>query len=47
MNNRLEQKINIENPTIIRWYTETADFLQIEISPAHILRIKIDRILKK
>lgn len=47
MNKRLDQKINVKNPTIIRWYTEAADFLQIEISPTHIVRIKIDKPVTK
>jgi hypothetical protein len=47
MYNRPEQKLDIKDPIIIRWQTKSADFLQIEISPTHIFRIKIDKIVKK
>jgi hypothetical protein len=47
MDNWMKQKINIKNTVIISWHTESADFLQIEISPRHIFRIRIDRIKNK
>ena len=33
----------VTNPVLIRWQTKAAEFLQIEISPSHIFRIKIDK----
>jgi hypothetical protein len=47
MNSRPERKMYIKNPVVIRWQTESADFLQIEISPTHIFRIKVDKLFKK
>jgi hypothetical protein len=32
-----------KTPILIRWRTQTAEFLEIEVSPSHIFRIKIDR----
>jgi hypothetical protein len=43
MNNRLSRVSQIKNPVITKWQTKKASFLQIEISPSHILRIKIDK----
>ena len=31
------------NPVMVRWETKTAEFLQIEVSPSHIFRIRIDK----
>jgi len=31
------------NPVILKWETDSAEFFQLEISPAHIFRIKIDK----
>ncbi|MFH1867682.1 MAG: hypothetical protein ABH843_01805 [Candidatus Omnitrophota bacterium] len=38
---------NMHNPTVTRWETKTAEFLQIELSPSHIFRIRIDKIENK
>ncbi len=38
---------NMHNPIVTRWETDTAEFLQIELSSSHIFRIKIDKILNK
>lgn len=35
------------NPIVTRWETKTAEFLQIELSPSHMFRIKIDKITNK
>ena len=41
---RWQQTLNhTYNPMVTRWETKTAEFLQIEISPSHIFRIKIDK----
>jgi hypothetical protein len=32
-----------EQPIVLRWHTASADFLQIKISSAHILRVRIDK----
>ncbi|MFA5068751.1 MAG: hypothetical protein WC300_00800 [Candidatus Omnitrophota bacterium] len=44
MHKRFELKSNMKCPIIIRWRTKDADFMQIEISPVRILRIKVDRL---
>ncbi len=35
------------NPIVTRWETKAAEFLQIEISPSHTFRIRIDKNIKK
>ncbi len=30
-------------PVLVRWETKAAEFIQIEVSPLHVLRIKIDK----
>lgn len=32
---------------IVTWETKAAKFIQIEISPFHIFRIKIDKVISK
>jgi hypothetical protein len=39
--------IYIANPRVVTWETQWAKFLHIEISPSHILRVKIDKHNKK
>lgn len=34
-------------PVIATWETKTAKFIHIEISPFHIFRIKIDKVISK
>ncbi|NQT95951.1 MAG: hypothetical protein HQ572_05815 [Candidatus Omnitrophica bacterium] len=31
------------NPVMMRWETDTAEFFQLEVSPSHIFRVKIDK----
>ena len=40
---RWTDKKHTYNPVMVRWETETAEFLQIEVSPSHIFRIKVDK----
>ncbi|MDD5504900.1 MAG: hypothetical protein PHV77_06315 [Candidatus Omnitrophica bacterium] len=47
MYKRLKFKSDMKCPMITRWQTRNADFMQIEISPVHVLRIKIDKAVKK
>jgi hypothetical protein len=42
-----KDEMQIKNLVIIKWHTVSANFLQIEFSPTHIFRIKVDKVLKK
>jgi len=44
MNIRWANKKNGSNPVMVRWETKTAEFIQIDVSPSHIFRIKIDKL---
>ena len=43
MNIRWTDANHAYSAVVIRWETKTAEFLQIEVSPSHIFRIKIDK----
>jgi hypothetical protein len=47
MNIRWVNKKNGSNPVMVRWETKTAEFIQIEISPLHIFKIRIDKLKTK
>ncbi|MFC1806968.1 hypothetical protein ACFL0T_01180 [Candidatus Omnitrophota bacterium] len=34
-------------PVVVKWETQSAQFLQIEVSPLHVFRIKIDKDIPK
>ncbi len=35
------------SPLMVRWETKTAEFIQINVSFSHVLRIKIDKLKNK
>lgn len=43
MNTRWMNKNNGYDPVVVKWETNAAKFMQIEISPLHILRIRLDK----
>lgn len=47
MNIRWTGKKHGCDPVMVRWETKTAEFIQIEVSPSHILRVKIDKAKNK
>ncbi len=44
MNMRRRGRNRAQKPVVVRWETNTAEFIQIDVSPMHILRIKIDKV---
>ena len=47
MNIRWTGKRGGSDPVMVRWETKAAEFIQIEVSPSHILRIRIDKVKNK
>ena len=47
MNIRWAGKQAGRNPVMVRWETKASEFIQIEVSPSHVLRIKIDKARNK
>ena len=47
MNIRWAGKKTGHNPVMVRWETKAAEFIQIEVSSSHMLRIKIDKTRNK
>lgn len=43
MKMRLTDSKHTYDPVIVRWETQAAKFLQIELSPSHIFRIRMDK----
>lgn len=35
------------DPIVVAWETNTARFIYVEISPSHIFRVKIDKIVNE
>ena len=47
MNIRWAGKKGGGDPVMVRWETKVAEFIQIEVSPSHILRIRIAKVKNK
>ena len=43
MSIRWSNKKDGSNPVMVRWETKVAEFIQIEVSPSHVFRIRIDK----
>jgi len=47
MSMRWTDKTHKYDAVMVKWETQEAEFLQLEITPHHIIRIKIDRKITK